>query len=221
MTIIVLKILGGSRIACKVALLEGVSRMRRSKLVGCELKRYIAANGQISMTIAPGAKRPISPHVVHFSQQFFVLDFNDQAMNRFIEHQMLNTFKEFRGDYHRYFKKYSDLEEARANPPHLLEQSLKNKAARQKQPYNHSKGGELIDRVNLFRQTHIRDGTFVSLAVEDAHHQMLKLQSQPTPKGSQPLSGDEICEMVLGRRPGYSKGLSWGLKLKARKTTSE
>ncbi|KAA0047186.1 CACTA en-spm transposon protein [Cucumis melo var. makuwa] len=178
--------------------------MRRSKL----FVRYIAANGQISMTIAPGAKRPISPHVVHFSQQFFVLDFNDQAMNRFIEHQMLNTFKEFRGDYHRYFKKYSDLEEARANPPHLLHELAKQR-------------GELIDRVNLFRQTHIRDGTFVSLAVEDAHHQMLKLQSQPTPKGSQPLSGDEICEMVLGRRPGYSKGLSWGLKLKARKTTSE
>ncbi|KAL0546258.1 hypothetical protein IC582_016164 [Cucumis melo] len=29
-------------------------------------------------------------------QRFFVLDFNDQAMNRFVEHQMLTTFKEFR-----------------------------------------------------------------------------------------------------------------------------
>ncbi|TYJ96926.1 CACTA en-spm transposon protein [Cucumis melo var. makuwa] len=27
-------------------------------------------------------------------QHFFVLDFNDQAMNRFVEHQMLSTFKE-------------------------------------------------------------------------------------------------------------------------------
>ncbi|TYK29178.1 gamma-aminobutyrate transaminase POP2 [Cucumis melo var. makuwa] len=53
-------------------------------------------------------------------RQFFVLDFNDQAMNRFIEHQMLDTFKVFRDDCHRHFKKYSDLEEARANPPHLL-----------------------------------------------------------------------------------------------------
>ncbi|KAA0044985.1 CACTA en-spm transposon protein [Cucumis melo var. makuwa] len=34
-------------------------------------------------------------------QRFFVLDFNDQAINR-------------------YFKKYSDPEEARANPPNLL-----------------------------------------------------------------------------------------------------
>ncbi|KAA0065346.1 CACTA en-spm transposon protein [Cucumis melo var. makuwa] len=34
--------------------------------------------------------------------------------------QMLNTFKEFWSDCHRYFKKYSDLEEARANPSHLL-----------------------------------------------------------------------------------------------------
>ncbi|KAA0056437.1 CACTA en-spm transposon protein [Cucumis melo var. makuwa] len=28
-------------------------------------------------------------------QLFFVLDFNDQAINRFVEHQMLSTFKEF------------------------------------------------------------------------------------------------------------------------------
>ncbi|KAA0034937.1 CACTA en-spm transposon protein [Cucumis melo var. makuwa] len=53
-------------------------------------------------------------------QRFFVFDFNDQAMNRFVEHQMLNTFKEFQGDCHRHFKKYSDPEKARANPPNLL-----------------------------------------------------------------------------------------------------
>ncbi|TYK21923.1 CACTA en-spm transposon protein [Cucumis melo var. makuwa] len=44
-------------------------------------------------------------------QRFFVLDFNDQAMNRFVEHQMLTIFKKFRGDCHRHFKKYSDSEE--------------------------------------------------------------------------------------------------------------
>ncbi|TYK21379.1 hypothetical protein E5676_scaffold609G00240 [Cucumis melo var. makuwa] len=38
----------------------------------------------------------------------------------FIEHQTLTTFKEFRGECHRHFKKYSDLEEARANPPNVL-----------------------------------------------------------------------------------------------------
>ncbi|KAA0063489.1 uncharacterized protein E5676_scaffold668G00100 [Cucumis melo var. makuwa] len=39
-------------------------------------------------------------------------------------------------------------------------------------------------------------------------------------KGSQALSEDEICDQVLGRRPGYSKGLGWGPKSKVRKTTS-
>uniref|UniRef100_A0A9I9E1Y2 CACTA en-spm transposon protein n=2 Tax=Cucumis melo TaxID=3656 RepID=A0A9I9E1Y2_CUCME len=137
-------------------------------------------------------------------QRLFVLDFNDQAMNRFVEHQMLTTFKEFRADCSRYFKKYSDPEEARANPPNALvgrdedwhflcdhyisrafqEQSRTNKAARQKQPYNHSSGsklflqrqyklaerkGEPVDRVELFRKTHVRAGTFVSQAAEDAH----------------------------------------------------
>ncbi|KAA0041902.1 CACTA en-spm transposon protein [Cucumis melo var. makuwa] len=158
-------------------------------------------------------------------------------------------------DCHRHFKKYSDPEEARANPPnafvgrdedwHFLcdhyisrafqEQSRTNKAARQKQPYNHSSGfksflqrqhelaerrGQPVDRVELFWETHVRAGIFVSQAAEDAHNQMLELQSQPTPEGSQPLFEDEICDQVLGRRPGYSKGLGWGPKPKARRTAS-
>ncbi|KAL4027571.1 hypothetical protein IC575_010740 [Cucumis melo] len=49
---------------------------------------------------------------------------------------------------------------------------------------------------------------------------MLELQSQPIPEGSQPLSEDEIFDQVLGRRPGYSKGLGWGPKPKARRTAS-
>ncbi|KAA0042203.1 CACTA en-spm transposon protein [Cucumis melo var. makuwa] len=221
-------------------------RRAQSRLL--ELERHVAINGRIPMTIAPGAEKPISPHAVRFSQaieyievvkgdlqRLFVLDFNDQAMNRFVEHQMLTTFKEFQADCHRHFKKYSDPEEARANPPNALEQSRTNKAARQKQPYNHSSGsksflqrqyelaerkGEPVDRVELFRETHVRAGTFVSQAAEDAHNQMLELQSQSTPEGSQPLSEDEICDQVLGRRPGYSKGLGWGPKPKARRTAS-
>ncbi|TYK04082.1 CACTA en-spm transposon protein [Cucumis melo var. makuwa] len=91
-------------------------------------------------------------------QSFFVLDFNDQTMNRFVEHQMLTTFKKFMGHCHRHFRKYSDPEEASANPPHILvghmkdwiflydhymsyafqEQSRTNKVARQKQYKNYS-----------------------------------------------------------------------------------
>uniref|UniRef100_A0A9I9EHF8 CACTA en-spm transposon protein n=1 Tax=Cucumis melo TaxID=3656 RepID=A0A9I9EHF8_CUCME len=147
------------------------------------------------MTIAPGAEKPISPHAVRFSQaigwtdvgreyievvkgdlqRFFVLDFNDQAMNRFVEHQMLTTFKEFRADCHKHFKKYSDPEEARANPPNALEQSRTNKAASgsksflQRQYELAERRGQPVDRVELFRETHVRAGTFVSQAAEDAH----------------------------------------------------
>ena len=49
---------------------------------------------------------------------------------------------------------------------------------------------------------------------------MLKLQSHPTPKGSQPLSRNEICETVLGRQPGYSKDLGWGLRPNSRHFSS-
>ncbi|KAA0056491.1 CACTA en-spm transposon protein [Cucumis melo var. makuwa] len=105
--------------------------------------------------------------------------------HRLIEHQMFNTFKEFQGNCH-----------SRA----FQEQSWTNKAARQKQPYNHSseskpflqqqhelieQRGESVDRVELFWQTHIQDRTFVSQAAEDARNQMLELHSQPTPEGTQ------------------------------------
>ncbi|KAA0063006.1 CACTA en-spm transposon protein [Cucumis melo var. makuwa] len=113
----------------------------------------------------------------------------------------------------------------------MHEQSRTNKAARQKQPYNHSsrsksflqrqhelceQRGESIDRVELFRQTHVRDGMLVSQAAEYAH--VISNARTPVsayPEVSQPLSVDEICETVLGRRPDYSKGLGWGPKSKA------
>uniref|UniRef100_A0A9I9EGN6 CACTA en-spm transposon protein n=1 Tax=Cucumis melo TaxID=3656 RepID=A0A9I9EGN6_CUCME len=83
-------------------------------------------------------------------------------MNRFVEHQMLMTFKEFWADCHRRFKKYSNPKEDCANLPNVLvgrhedwhflcnhymsrafqEQSPTNKAARQKLPYNHSSGSK-------------------------------------------------------------------------------
>ncbi|KAA0063382.1 CACTA en-spm transposon protein [Cucumis melo var. makuwa] len=149
-------------------------RRAQSRLL--ELERHVAINGRIPMTIAPGAEKPISPHAVCFSQAIGVcvrktfpvrcLKWAD-VRREYIEVvkgdlQMLTTFKEFRADCHRHFKKYSDPEEARANPPNALvgrdedwhflcdhyisrafqEQSLTNKAARQKQPYNHSSGSK-------------------------------------------------------------------------------
>ncbi|KAA0052301.1 CACTA en-spm transposon protein [Cucumis melo var. makuwa] len=67
-------------------------------------------------------------------QRFFMLHFNDHAMNIFVEHQMLTCFKEFMGDCHRYFKM-------------CIPQSWMKKTARQKQPYNHSKGLSLLHGV--------------------------------------------------------------------------
>ncbi|KAA0036181.1 CACTA en-spm transposon protein [Cucumis melo var. makuwa] len=104
---------------------------RRAKSRLLDLKHHVAINARISMTIASGAEKPISPHVTDVGREYievvkgdlqrlFVLDFNDQAMNRFVGHHMLTTFKEFRADCPRHFKKYRDQEEARANPPNTL-----------------------------------------------------------------------------------------------------
>ncbi|KAA0038251.1 CACTA en-spm transposon protein [Cucumis melo var. makuwa] len=106
-----------------------------------ELERYIHKNGKIPISIVPRAEKSISPHVVRFSNTIGVLTLEtfpvcylkwadvppkyievvkcdllgNQELNRFIEYQMFMTFKEFKGDCHRHFKKYSDPEEAGAN----------------------------------------------------------------------------------------------------------
>ncbi|KAA0032451.1 CACTA en-spm transposon protein [Cucumis melo var. makuwa] len=151
-------------------------RRAQSRLL--ELERHVAINGPISITIAPGAKKPISPYIVHFSK----------AIDVFVEHQMLMTFKEFWADCHRRFKKYSNPKEDCANLPNVL--------------------------VGRHEDWHFLCNHYMSRAfqaAEDAHR---------TAEDSQPLSEDEICDQVLGRRPGYSKGLRWGPKPKARKTMS-
>ncbi|KAA0063742.1 CACTA en-spm transposon protein [Cucumis melo var. makuwa] len=172
-------------------------RRAQSRLL--ELERHVAINGRILMTIVPGAEKPIFPHAVRFSE----------AISVFVEHQMLTTFKEFQVNCHRHFKKYSDLEEARANPPNALpyNHSSRSKSFLQRQYELAERKRKLVDLVELFRKTYVRAGMFVSQVAENAH-------------GSQPLSQDEICDQVLGRRLGYSKGLGWGPKLKARRTTS-
>ena len=47
---------------------------------------------------------------------------------------------------------------------------------------------------------------------------MLELQRQPILEGSQPQSDDDICKIVLGKRPSYSKDLDWGPRPKSRKS---
>ena len=57
--------------------------------------------------------------------RYFVLDFTDHTLNKYIEHQMLTSFKEYRADLHRHFKKCGDLEQARAKPLTKLKNHLK------------------------------------------------------------------------------------------------
>ncbi|TYJ98632.1 CACTA en-spm transposon protein [Cucumis melo var. makuwa] len=107
---------------------------RRVQFQLLELERHVAVNGRISMTITPRAEKPISSHAVRFSQvigmcvrsTFPICCLKWVDVDReYIEVvkgdlQMLTTFKEFRADCHRYFKKYSNLEEAHANPLNIL-----------------------------------------------------------------------------------------------------
>ncbi|KAA0060476.1 CACTA en-spm transposon protein [Cucumis melo var. makuwa] len=101
-----------------------------------------------------------------------------------------------------------------------------NKATKQKQPYIHSSGSksflqrqhELVSKegsqstcgVILANKRSRRDirvpgcgGCTFSKIVATLN---ARTPVPAYPRGSQPLSEDEICETMLGRRPGYSKG---------------
>ncbi|KAA0045296.1 NBS-LRR type resistance protein [Cucumis melo var. makuwa] len=82
----------------------------------------------------------------------------------------VTSFKEFRGDYHRYFKKS-----------------------------NHGQT-RLLDKTSLIiivaGPSRFYNNSTSSLSNEN---QMLELQSQPTLEDSQQLFGDEICEIILAR----------------------
>ncbi|KAA0050066.1 CACTA en-spm transposon protein [Cucumis melo var. makuwa] len=194
-------------------------RRAQSRLL--ELERHVAINGRIPMTIAPGAEKPISPHAVRFSQAIGVcvrktfpvccLKWADVG-REYIEVvkgdlQMLTTFKEFRTDCHRHFKKYSDPEEARANPPNALYELAERR-------------GQPVDRVELFWKTHIRAGTFVSQAAEDAHNQMLELQSQPTQRVVSHSLRIRYAIRCWVDDQATQKAFGWGPKPKARRTAS-
>ncbi|KAA0065343.1 CACTA en-spm transposon protein [Cucumis melo var. makuwa] len=80
-------------------------RHAQSRLL--ELERYVAANGQVLMTITPDAEKPISPYI-HRSLQLGDMRVCSLSI------KCLAPIKSFRGDCHRHFKKYNNSEEARA-----------------------------------------------------------------------------------------------------------
>ncbi|KAA0046471.1 CACTA en-spm transposon protein [Cucumis melo var. makuwa] len=166
-------------------------------------------------------------------QRHFVLDFNDQAIKRFVEHQILTSFEEFRGECYRHFKKYSNLIQASANPLHILVERMEDWQFL----CNHYMSRVFQQRVQVV----LYNDNMSSLSIEVNHsivwsylskhrfkmirlfHRSLRMRITPVssyPKDSQPLSGDDICETILGRRLDYSKGLGWGSKPKSSKTAS-
>ena len=49
---------------------------------------------------------------------------------------------------------------------------------------------------------------------------MVEMKSRPTPEGGTPLTSDQICDQVLGTKPGYVCGLRYG-ELPISSTSSE
>ncbi|KAA0066408.1 CACTA en-spm transposon protein [Cucumis melo var. makuwa] len=152
-----------------------------------ELERYVQQNGKILTSIALEGNKPISPRVVRFSCAISVLMRNTFPIKSLKWADVPPEYMAaYRKDNHRYFKKFSDPEEADENPlPRLVnhEQSRVNKAAKPKQPYNNrnesksflqrqhnltEERGYPVDRVELFREAHAsRTSEFISQAAVD------------------------------------------------------
>ncbi|KAA0048547.1 CACTA en-spm transposon protein [Cucumis melo var. makuwa] len=192
-------------------------RRAQSRLL--ELERYVHTNGKILMSIASSMEKPISPHVVRLSQAIGMCIRNTFSICCIRWADVGREYIEASRATYRHFKKYNNSEETRANPPHILVECMEDwyflyahyiSRAFQEQ----SRTYKLLDRSNFTiittGRSHFYNGNTSSSSKE----------SQPTSDGSQPLSRDEICETVLGRRSGYSKDLGWGPKPKFRKMDS-
>ncbi|KAA0063760.1 CACTA en-spm transposon protein [Cucumis melo var. makuwa] len=171
---------------------------------------YIQKNEKSPISITLGAEKPTSLHVVWFSNTIDVLT-EDTVSIRCL------TWVDVPPEY---------IEVVKGG---LQEKSRTKKATRAKQSYNHNsesksflqqqheltkQQGQPVDRVKLFQKTNANmSGQFISQVAVDVH-------SQPTPEGSQSLSGDKMCETIWSRRSDYSKGLGWDSKPKSRKSTS-
>ncbi|TYK20270.1 CACTA en-spm transposon protein [Cucumis melo var. makuwa] len=152
-------------------------------------------------------------------QWFFVLDFNDQAMNRFVEHQMFNTSKSFRATI-------TDTLKSTATPRRLVptHKTYKNRQ------YNRfhveaitDDRIRLLDRSNLtiiaVGQSYFYNDSMSSLRKEGSQSTVWSCSDKHTFEMgcSCPRLGGYA---LLGRQPSYIKGLGWGPKSKACKTTS-
>ncbi|KAA0041908.1 uncharacterized protein E5676_scaffold306G001000 [Cucumis melo var. makuwa] len=67
----------------------------------------------------------------------------------------------------------------------------------------------------------VNNATGGSSSVGDNLESNTRTPDPPTLESPQPLFGDEIYEIVVGRRLSYSKGLGWGLKPKSSKRAIE
>ncbi|KAA0050991.1 CACTA en-spm transposon protein [Cucumis melo var. makuwa] len=127
----------------------------------------VHTNGRISMSIAHGTEKYISPHTVQFNHAIEVV----KGDYRFVEHQMLSTFKEFRDDCHMHFKKYT--------------------ATLRKHAHIGGTYGRLVLCLRSLHEScipgrsHFYNDSMNSLSNEN---QMLELQSHPISEGFQPLS---------------------------------
>ncbi|KAA8524324.1 hypothetical protein F0562_010747 [Nyssa sinensis] len=79
--------------------------------------------------------------------------------------------------------------------------------------YKHNaKTEQPIGRIELWKWTHYKEpNRWITPQCEEYYDEMRKLQSESMAEGAEPLTEEEICAQVLGRRPGYVRGLGHGM----------
>ncbi|KAA8542862.1 hypothetical protein F0562_024014 [Nyssa sinensis] len=68
-----------------------------------------------------------------------------------------------------------------------------------------------IGRIELWKRTHYKEPNGWMTQCEEYYDEMRRLQSESMAEGAEPLTEEEICAQVLGRRPGYVRDLGHGM----------
>ncbi|KAA0025954.1 formin-like protein 4 isoform X2 [Cucumis melo var. makuwa] len=116
---------------------------------------------------------------------------------------MHNTFREFRASLHKYYCKFDDFIEARANPPKRITHENWNMMCDrwETDAWKKKKKGYDVDEVEVFHETNFREKEgWINDKAKDAYLEMKRIIAESTEAGVLTISSAKACEIVLGSR---------------------
>ncbi|KAF9602097.1 hypothetical protein IFM89_024864 [Coptis chinensis] len=165
--------------------------------------------------IPPGMLRSVGRWSSQFATETkFDIDLHISHVERAVTRFLGQRFREFRCRLHKFYKK-AGSDRRRCEKPYdgvSLEDWEKITTWFETDKFKVKKLS-VQNKGNCAKKVvHHRGGSKSFSNYREEKNKMLEIKSQPLEEGSEPRTEDEIAEMVLGKKPGYNRGLGHGVE---------